>query len=739
MISVLCHRSRRALFAWGLLLLMGVSLLPARPASAGGGSEEVFVVVNGNSWASRTVANVYAKVRQIPSRNILVLENLHGLTSMDSATVGQFRRSLMGPVIEALASRTISPQIACVAWSSDFPYEWRLGADAQGKDLPKYVGESGSLTGLTYLAGLVNRKNPAEYAALGNNFYFSPSRGVQGLAAGNLPEVPASRAFQAGLGWGPNFQPAEDGRGLKYVLSTMLSVTGGRGLSVREATRNLRRSAAADGTNPAGTIYFMENSDVRSRTRMWARSRAADAINALGLPVGAEILSGILPEDREDVAGLMTGAAKFNWPASRSKILPGAICEHLTSWGGVLAPHGSHTAMTDFLRYGAAGSSGTVTEPFAIQAKFPNAFSQLHYVRGCSLAEAFYQSLQGPYQILVVGDPLCQPWAKIPEVALTGIEEGQTLSKTVNLEFSSDMAIAQWRIFIDGVLMNTQTEAALQADLTKLSDGYHELRVVAVADTPIASQGRAVVGFFLDNSGHRLEVDLPQDRSICWDEPLEVSARMEGARRIELRNHFEVLGVIEGAEGTATLDLRRAGLGPVKICPVGILAEGPEGLREVAAEPFWLDVRPSPPREPYPGTVPPSLQRGALVELGDGRVLSFERPKHTWKQLAGIESEDPMAISGYLRAPSTDVYQFQVFSREPFTITLNEQELPFAFRPGWNLLPVSLAEGVHYVRLKARGGPKRRFQARFGGQGTDVLVRVLSHAKHRNETVVAAP
>ena len=58
-------------------------------------------------------------------------------------------------------------------------------------------------------------------------------------------------------------------------------------------------------------------------------------------------------------------------------------------------------------------------EPYSIQAKFPHPGIHVHYCRGASLAEAFYQSVNAPYQLLVVGDPLCQPWATIPQVAAT--------------------------------------------------------------------------------------------------------------------------------------------------------------------------------------------------------------------------------------------------------------------------------------------------------------------------------
>ena len=68
--------------------------------------------------------------------------------------------------------------------------------------------------------------------------------------------------------------------------------------------------------------------------------------------------------------------------------------------------------LTDLIRHGAAGASGTVAEPYAIAAKFPSPFIHVHYVRGASMVEAFYQSVSGPYQLLIVGDPLCRPWSK---------------------------------------------------------------------------------------------------------------------------------------------------------------------------------------------------------------------------------------------------------------------------------------------------------------------------------------
>ena len=43
-----------------------------------------------------------------------------------------------------------------------------------------------------------------------------------------------------------------------------------------------------------------------------------------------------MPLNKPDVQGVMMGTASFDWKASGSTILPGAICEHFTSFGGVM-------------------------------------------------------------------------------------------------------------------------------------------------------------------------------------------------------------------------------------------------------------------------------------------------------------------------------------------------------------------------------------------------------------------
>ncbi|MFM8891818.1 MAG: hypothetical protein ACKOTB_09410, partial [Planctomycetia bacterium] len=229
-------------------------------------------------------------------------------------------------------------------------------------------------------------------------------------------------------------------KGNRYVLSTMLGVTAGRGNTVREIVRGLERSAAAAGTTPAGTSYFVTSDDVRTKTRSPAFPPIVQALEKLG--VAARIVPGPLPKRCRDVAGLMTGTADFDWTESGSTIVPGAICENLTSFGGVFTPQAGQTPLSAFIRAGAAGSSGTVIEPYALQAKFPHAALHVHDARGATLAEAFYQSVQAPYQLLVVGDPLCRPWATIPRVEVALAAEGREIGTDAPLTGRIELAPA---------------------------------------------------------------------------------------------------------------------------------------------------------------------------------------------------------------------------------------------------------------------------------------------------------
>jgi hypothetical protein len=123
-----------------------------------------------------------------------------------------------------------------------------------------------------------------------------------------------------------------------------------------------------------------------------------------------------------DLLFYFTGLAKVPQAAS-NHFLPGAVADHLTSFGGYLPGAKGQMPATDWLVAGATGSYGTVEEPCNHTEKFPRASVLIdHYVRGATLIEAYWKSVAMPGQGLFVGEPLARPWAQVPTALIEGGE-----------------------------------------------------------------------------------------------------------------------------------------------------------------------------------------------------------------------------------------------------------------------------------------------------------------------------
>ena len=563
---------------------------------AGGGPENLFLVVNASSPDSVAVANAYAALRGIPPINVLMLP---WQNSTESISIAAYRSDLLDPVLQAIDGRRLAPQINCVVYSSDFP--WRIDF---AEEMPEALATqqihkfpSGSLTGMTMLYGAVRSGKGPVWLDPQSNRYWRP------LDAEGVPK--STDGFRGWHRYGAQGEVVQDS-GNRYLLSVMLGVTAGRGNSVPEIVRGLEAAAAADGTKPPGTIYFVTNDDVRTKTRSPAFPPIVRALEALG--VKAEVVSGVLPAAKRDVAGLMTGAADFDWPASKSTIVPGAICENLTSFGGIFTPSVGQTPLSVFIRAGAAGSSGTVIEPYALQAKFPHPAIQVHYARGATLAEAFYQSVQAPYQLLVVGDPLCRPWATIPQVDVGTAGDGKdlaangTLSGTIELLPRATVAgqksprdgvaatgsVDHFTLFVDGIqLAQCRPGERLPLDTAQLAEGHHELRVVATESSSVQSQGRWVLPVRFANHGKTLTLEVEPSRvSIAGTVRVRVDG--EGLDGVAVFSMGRVLGRTAGGDTTIEVPAELLGRGRVTIRATG--RSGPGAVNSVNADPVTIEV-----------------------------------------------------------------------------------------------------------------------------------------------------
>ena len=184
---------------WAVTLTVIGRLVGTCPAFAGGGPENVIVVVNAASWASLAVANEYVHLRHIPADNIFYLDWEGGFETTDIAT---FRQQILGPVVVNLEQRGLEEQIDYIVYSSDFPTAITAKYDAQNMQLPNELYPTGSINSLTYLWQNVIAKSPATIS-LANNHYMRIS--AEGTAA--LPV----HGFRSWYGWGPNGQLLEAG------------------------------------------------------------------------------------------------------------------------------------------------------------------------------------------------------------------------------------------------------------------------------------------------------------------------------------------------------------------------------------------------------------------------------------------------------------------------------------------------------------------------------------------------
>lgn len=572
-----CCRSLALLFAFVIAVCCG------EPARGGGGPENLFLVVNPESPASLAIANAYISLRQVPPINVMMLP---WSGNREETSVATFRSEILDPVLKAIEGRSLVPQIDAIVYSSDFP--WRVSFKDELPEQLKGVDKfpAGSLTGMTTLFPLVKSSNGG-WIDRASNRYYRP------LDARGIPRE--TLGFRGWYGWGSQGEQMEAG-GIRYLLSAMLGVTSGRGNSVDEVLAMLRSAAAADATQPSGTIYYVTNNDVRTTTRSSVFADTVAALQQLG--VRAEVVSGTLPVGKRDVAGLMTGTPTFDWNASGSRIRPGAICENLTSFGGIFSPSAGQTPLSAFLRAGAAGSSGTVIEPYADQAKFPHPSIQVHYARGASLIEAFYQSVHSPYQLLVVGDPLCQPWAEIPQVVLSRSGSNEPLAAGAvlsgNVEFSGvgrlpgASRVDRFELFVDGMRYAQFSDGqSTTLDTTQLADGFHELRLVGITSSPLETQGRTIVPATFANHGRTLQLKA-EPTTVALDGSVRISLAGEAIDGAVLYAAGRVLGRTTGSESTIEIPASLLGRGPATIRATGRRGRGQEG--SVHAAPVTIEV-----------------------------------------------------------------------------------------------------------------------------------------------------
>lgn len=386
-----------------------------------------------------------------------------------------------------------------------------------------------------------------------------------------------ARAFDARMHYAPNSTESLDpNHGVPYLLSMMLSYTKDDRLTLDEAIKHLERSVLADYTQPRGSFFFTKTKDVRTTTREPLFSEAADHLKKLKKT--SEVIQTTLPPPGSRVSGITMGVADFDWGASGATLFPGSLADNLTSMGGVMTPGSAQTKATEFLRNGAAVASGTVTEPYAVQFKFPTPMLHAYYAQGFTSAEAFYSAVQGPYQLLILGDPLCQPYARPPRFLVQGAPNEVESGKSVSITFapseesnSTDPIEMAW--LLNGrMLAKTTYQPEISISVDKNDQGAQEWRFLAKGPKPVESCWESSIWVYVGPKETHLNLDAPKTWKLEDGTKLKVKVGATGGdfSKMRLRNLWELLECLPNAQGEFEVDISKLGTGPLSLQPVVI-------------------------------------------------------------------------------------------------------------------------------------------------------------------------
>ncbi len=178
--------------------------------------------------------------------------------------------------------------------------------------------------------------------------------------------------------------------------------------SVEQARALIERGKASGFRMPKAGAYFLITSDK-------ARNSRAAFFPPSGTVAQRKLTIHRLREDtiegKRDIMFYQTGKARVD-KLDTLQFLPGALADHLTSFGGDLLGT-SQMSSLKWLEAGATASYGTVSEPCSYWQKFPSPTVLLrHYLGGATAVEAYWRSVAWPAQGVFIGDPLAAPYRR---------------------------------------------------------------------------------------------------------------------------------------------------------------------------------------------------------------------------------------------------------------------------------------------------------------------------------------
>ncbi len=300
------------------------------------------------------------------------------------------------------------------------------------------------------------------------------------------------------------------------------------------------------------------------------------------------------------------------------------------------------------------------------------------------------------------------------------------------------MPLLKWELFVDGKRFATiKPEEKFKLDTKELAEGSHELRVVAIIDDPIRTQGEAISQIGVNNALQGL-YRVSGASKVQYGQKVNVSAGASGAETLTLMCNGRTLATAKGDKAEFTVDSRMLGMGEVTLYVLGELKDSPTRKSPVCCPPLTLTVDP-PPAAAADGVDAAKLLDGPMMIIGtdkpvllDGNSTINNGMRNDWLQrMPNVKPDTKFEIGGFVTAETDEMHQFQLYTDGACELVLDGRTLkPSSDAKGWQFFPVNLKKGPHRLLIKAVAGPNRVLNLRFGGKGTWSLTpRLFKHVK----------
>ncbi len=393
-----------------ILTLLSLALLAfSLPSSAGGGPANVMVVVNGRSNESLEIGNLYRRTWQIPYQQLLTIST----NSATSISYQGYLEEIEKPIRNFLQAQPVVGQITTIVLT---------------RGIPVVVNTDNGRSITSLLAALDLPDGARETDRIKNPFYKSPI------------------AFQ---------HQSESWQGM-YLVTTL------HGYNTQDISRLISQGRAGDASTPEGRFVFQNGPEIR-------RTDIAPALDLLTQrDLNAEIVAGP-PTNRAGIMGYLSQGVYSGLTREMVKSLdfrPGAIVDHAQNFGAAASNFEENAPVVPlsvgwYVQAGATGVHAVVGE--AGIGSMPSGGGQRmlleSYTGGFSLAESYYRSL--PYlnwQNVIIGDPLCSPYAIRPSVQVDFGDEFLVGAVPVHVSATTLQkwnTISQVDVYVDDQYMQT--------------------------------------------------------------------------------------------------------------------------------------------------------------------------------------------------------------------------------------------------------------------------------------------